>query len=78
MLLVLLWEVNIGRFWMYGDRLGIDIVEDAAEVSLSLEPGLWLCFDEERMRSGDLEDEGRAGDHMAGLRCTVVSIVLNV
>jgi hypothetical protein len=46
-------------------------------VSLSLEPGLWLCLEEERRRSGDLEEEGGAGDRMAGLRCTALSIVVS-
>jgi hypothetical protein len=46
-------------------------------VSLSLEPGLWLCLEEERRRSGDLEEEGGAGDRTAGLRCTALSIVVS-
>lgn len=54
------------------------MLEDVTEDSLSLEPGLRLCFEEERVRSGDREDEGGAGDRTAGLRCIVLSIVLCV
>ena len=45
------------------------------EDSLSLDPGLRLCFEDERARSGDREVEGGAGDRMAGLPCIVLSIL---
>jgi hypothetical protein len=75
-LLVLFCDVKLGRWLMYGDRFGTEMLEDATEDSLSLDPGrLRLCLEEVRKRSGDLEVE-RGG--IGGLRWVVLSISLSL
>ena len=52
----------MGSCWLYGDRLRTERLEEA-EVSLPLDEGRRLCFEEER--SGE---EGGTGDRRMGLR----------